>query len=122
MNLNSVVSGALVSINPWQVATIKRSTGSTTAASGHRTPSYSDPEDISIKIQSLTYSDIMQISGLNIQGERKAIYISGTLRGVSRAESKGGDIVTLEDDSTWLVAHVLENWPEWSRVVATRQI
>ena len=122
MNLNSVTSGALSFLSPWIIATIQRSSGSITAASGHRTPSYSTPEDISVKVQPLSAGEISQISGLNLQGEKKGIYISGVLQGASRAESKGGDLVTLQDASKWLVVHVLERWPEWSKVVGTRQI
>ncbi|WP_429322567.1 hypothetical protein [Paraburkholderia sp. GAS448] len=67
----------------------------------------------------------MQLDGLNLQGERRALYLDGNWQGVLRAEVKGGDLVTLPDSSLWLIAHVLENWrmtSGWCKVAVTRQM
>lgn len=125
MNLNNLVSGAISTINPWVTATLQRSTGSTKDSSYHRTPAYSTPEQIRAQVQSLSMGELSQIEGLNLQGEKRAIYIDGLWEGVSRAESKGGDLVTLSDASVWLVVHVLENWSlmsGWSKVAVVRQL
>lgn len=73
------------------------------------------------QIQSLTFRDIQQIDGLNLQGNRNGIYFYGRIDGLVRPDNKGGDLITFPDGTTWLVAMVLEDWPDWCKVAATRQ-
>jgi len=104
--------------------TIQASAGYTTDPDGSRVPAYADPVSIQAQVQALQYNDIQQIDGLNIQGERRAIYLNGDWNGVVRADQKGGDIITLPDGSVWIVAFVFENWSGtdgWVKVCATRQ-
>jgi len=73
------------------------------------------------QIQNLTYRDLQQLEGLNIQGVRHAVYINGRVDGIIRSQNKGGDLITFSDGTTWLIAHVLEYWPTWCKVAATLQ-
>lgn len=73
------------------------------------------------QIQNLTFRDLQQLEGLNVQGVRHAIYINGRVDGIIRSQNKGGDLVTFADGSIYLVAHVLEYWPTWCKVAATLQ-
>jgi len=73
------------------------------------------------QVQSLTYTDLTQIDGLNIQGVRRAIYINGEVDGLVRSENKGGDIITTPNGEVWLVVLVLEYWPDWTKCVVTLQ-
>ena len=73
------------------------------------------------QVQALTFRDIVQIEGLNLQGTRRAIYLSGRVDGLVRSLNKGGDLITLPDGSVWLVAMVLEQWPDWVKCAATLQ-
>lgn len=73
------------------------------------------------QIQSLTFRDLQQIDGLNLQGNRNGIYFYGQIDGIVRPDNKGGDLITFPDGSIWLVAIVLEDWPDWCKVAATRQ-
>jgi hypothetical protein len=73
------------------------------------------------QIQSLTFRDLQQIDGLNLQGNRNGIYFYGQIDGIVRPDNKGGDLITFPDGSIWLVAMVLEDWPDWCKVAATRQ-
>jgi len=75
-------------------------------------------------MQAMTYKDLIQTDGLNINGERHAMYISSDWRGVDRPSSRGGDVITLSDGSVWLVVQVLENWfgtDGWVKVCVTKQ-
>lgn len=125
MNLHNIASQYVCAVNPWITATILTSTGYTTNNDGTRVPSYGNPQNVMVQMQSLTYQDLMQLDGLNIQGERHAMYINGNWSGVVRSDNKGGDIIQLQNGTTWLVAQVLENWSEvdgWVKVCVTKQL
>ncbi len=124
MNLHQIVAGAVAAINPGVRVTIMRSTGYTTAADGTRVPGYAAPVATTAQMQSLTYSDIQMLDGLNIQGERRALYLNGNWEGLVRSDQKGGDLITFPDGSVWLVAMVLENWAfrdGWVKIAITLQ-
>lgn len=124
MNLHNIVAGAVSAINPAMNATIQRSTGYTTAADGTRAPTYASPERVKAQVQALQYNDLTQLAGLNIQGEKRAMYLNGNWEGVARPDGRGGDLITLPDGSVWLVVQVLENWASqdgWVKVAVTRQ-
>ena len=73
------------------------------------------------QIQSLTFRDLTQIDGLNLQGDRFGIYFYGEIDGIVRPDNKGGDLVTFPNGKIYLVAIVLEQWPDWCKVAATLQ-
>lgn len=73
------------------------------------------------QVQPLTYRDIEHLSGLNIQGYQRGIYINGTLDGLVRIDEKGGDLIQTPDGRWWLVTLVLEQWPDWVKVAVTLQ-
>lgn len=76
---------------------------------------------VTAQIQALSFRDIAQMDGMNIQGTRRAIYFYGRIEGLVRPESRGGDLVYFPDGTVWLVAIVLETWPDWCKVAATLQ-
>lgn len=76
---------------------------------------------VSSQIQSLTYSDLLKLDALNIQGQRRGVYVNGRFDGVVRPQLKGGDLATFPDGTQWLVAHVLEYWPDWCKLALTLQ-
>ena len=120
MNLHGIAGNAVSAVNPWKKATISRSNGYD-SVNFKQVPKYLQPEEVLVQSQSLTYNDLLQTDGLNVQGERKALYMSGNFNGVQRAEGKGGDILTI-DGIDWLVAMVLESWPDWCKLCVTRQM
>ena len=124
MNLNKLVGPIVAAINPWTTANYRQSNGSTTAADGARTPAYLDAVAVKVMKQALTWKDLQQLQGLNINGEKAAFYVDGDWQGVSRPRLRGGDLLTIEDGSVWLVVQVLENWFDkdgWAKVAATLQ-
>jgi hypothetical protein len=125
MNLHNIVSPYISAINPFITASIQKSTGYTTTSSGKRVPTYAAAESVQVQMQALQYNDLVQLDGLNIQGERHAMYINGNWSGVVRPDGTGGDLITLPNGTVWLVVLVLENWSDldgWVKVACTRQM
>ena len=77
------------------------------------------------QVQPITWRDYQQLDGLNLQGVRWKVYLSGEVDGLVRRESKGGDLVVLPAGArhagTWLVTQVLEQWPDWVCAAVTYQ-
>ena len=126
MNLHQIVAGSIGTINPFELLSVQVSTGSTTASDGKRTPAFADAVMVPGQVQALTYKDIRQIEGLNLNGTRRAIYLYGEIDGLVRPDRKGGDLITRQDGSVWLTALVLEQWndgptPSWVKIAATMQ-
>jgi hypothetical protein len=121
VNLHDIASGAIGSVNPTVLVTLQHSTGSTTDDDGKRTPTYDTTTGVRAQVQALTFTDLHQIDGLNLNGTRRAIYLYGAVAATVRASGQGGDLITLPDGSVWLVAYVLEQWPDWCKVVCTLQ-
>lgn len=124
MNLHGLVSGAIAAVNPFVPCTIQASTGYTTDAAGKRVPTYAAPFTIPGQVQALTFKDLTQLDGLNLNGTRRAIYFNGRVDAIVRVDNKGGDLITIADGvnaGVWLVALVLEQWPDWVKVAVTLQ-
>jgi hypothetical protein len=103
--------------------TVRHATGVTQNADFTRVPTYSTTSMLG-QVQALTSAELAQVDGLNIQGEKLAIYVNGNLEGVSRPDGAGGDLVTLPDGSVWLVTIMLENWNRmdgWTKAAIVRQ-
>jgi hypothetical protein len=124
MGIFDLAGPAIDMVNPDETVQIQRSTGFTIGAGRKQVPSYAAAISGPAQIQALDNSDLRQIEGLNIQGEIRAIYLRGSLAGVVRPDSKGGDLVLrgANFSEVWLVVKVLETWPEWTKAVITRQL
>ena len=124
MNLHSIVSGAIGTVNPFIEVTLTTSNGFTTGAGGKRTPLYNAPVVLSAQVQQLTNKDLRQLEGLNIQGSMNSIYLNGVVQGIVRVSQKGGDLITIatvNNAGVWLTTAVLEQWPDWVKVAVTLQ-
>ncbi len=80
---------------------------------------------LSAQVQPITWRDLQQLEGLNLSGTRRKIYLYGSVDSVNRVNRKGGDLVTIAnggvDDGVWMVAQVLEQFPDWVSCAATQQ-
>lgn len=124
MNLHGIAGPIIAAVNPTISADFQRSTGSTTLASGKQVPTYADAVCVPAQVQALTYRDLLQLEGLNIEGSRVAIYLYGEANNVVRVTQKGGDLITIRSGANrgvYLTAQVLEQWPDWCKVAATLQ-
>lgn len=125
MNLHGIVRGAITTVNPDVPVTVRRSNGFSIEPDGVQIPSYTDLA-ITVQVQALTYQDLKQLDGVNINGTRRAVYLNGAAMGVVRNLQVGGDLFifpsgTLPEGDMWLVAYVLEQWPDWCKVALTLQ-
>lgn len=121
MNLHELVRGAIGAINPERDVTICVSTGATEDASGRTVPSYAAPIPAKGQKQDLSGSDITRLQGQNIQGVVCKMYLTGNYEGLFRVLGKGGDLLTF-DGQTYLVAKVIERWPDWCCLALTMQL
>ena len=128
MNLHALASGAIGLVNPHVAVTIRVSTGYITSPDGTRVPTYTDLTGITAQIQNFTFGDLQQLDGLNLQGEKRKIYLNGRYDGVSRTRGTGGDLIIYPDGdtwpfgTTWLISQTLEQWPDWVCVAVTQQL
>lgn len=125
MNLRQIANNATRIINPNITATLKRSNGYTTDEAGKRTPTF---EVLSgeIQVQAMSTSDLQHADNLNIQGVLRSVFMNGNWAGVVRTDEKGGDVLRFPqypngEDCDWLVVHVIEAWPDWTRVIVCLQ-
>jgi len=126
MNLHGIVAPAIGAVNPFVAATYRRSIGYTIGGDGTQVPSYVDLP-VSLQVQALTFTDLKQLDGVNIQGVHRAVYLNGAAMGVVRNIEAGGDLIvfpggTLPEGNVWLVTHVLERWPDWSKAAIALQV
>lgn len=124
MNLHGIVRSAITTVNPDITVLVQVSDGYETLAGGRQEPAYQDAYAIPAQVQSLTFKDLAQLQGLNLNGTKRAIYLYGRFDGVVRSLMKGGDLITVTagvNKGVWLVVQVLEQWPDWCKVAVTLQ-
>lgn len=124
MNLHLTAGNALSFLSPWITGTIQKSTSYTTAADGTRTPA-GQSATVQLKVQALTGKELAMVDGLNIQGEKRGIYVQGNYGGMVRADGTGGELITLSDGTRWLNICTLENWfltSGWVKMAVVRQL
>lgn len=114
LNLHNIIRGAIDALNPVFTGVWRRSTGSTTAADGSRTPTYADAT-VTMRVQALSGKDLRHESFLNMQGVKRSVYLYGNVQGVVRPDVKGGDILQFPENRgganrDWLAVIVLETW------------
>lgn len=76
------------------------------------------------QVQPLSNRDLQQLDGLNLGGQKLAIYTNGAVNAVVRYLLKGGDLVTLPDGTTWLIVQQIEDFDRtagWSKAAMTLQ-
>ena len=127
MNLVGLTNGIIGMVNPLSVATIRRSNGYTIADDGSQVPAYRVFTNVPVEVQALSNDDLHQLEGMNIQGNKCAVYLTGDYGGIVRAQGAGGDIFIIAGQ-TWLASIVLENWGEpgapdgWVKLALTQQL
>lgn len=124
MNLHGIAGPIIAAVNPTITALFTGNPGWTIAEDGRRVPSYNDPVAVPAQVQALTWKDLQQLDGLNLQGTKVGIYLYGTASGAVRVNFKGGDLITITDGNwagVYLTHIVLEQWPDWCRVACTLQ-
>lgn len=130
MDLRGIANAASNAVNPNIIVSVLASTGSTiSSTTARQVPSYAAPVTGPAQLQALDGSELRQLDGMNLQGVLRSIYLRGLLAGVIRADSKGGDLVTIAAQlnvpsafvGTWLVVKVFESWPLWTKAALNYQ-
>jgi len=122
MNLHGLASGAINIVNPFVPVTIAQSAGWTMSPDGTQVPSYTLVPDVMVQLQPMSSEDLIQIEGLNLTGQKQAIYFTGNWNTIVRTIQIGGDMFLLPDGTWWLAAVNLENWPDWSKLAIVQQV
>lgn len=129
MDLRTIANVASNVVNPNIIVSVQTSAGATIGAAGRQQPQYNPAITGPAQIQALDNVDLKKIEGMNLSGSIRALYMRGSLAGVIRPDSKGGDLVTIAPApavpdlfvGVWLIAKVLESWPLWTKVVIVKQ-
>lgn len=121
MNLHNAVRNAISSVNPFVAATIYRSLPPTVTPSGHRAPAWSPAAPLTVQKQAISQKDLEHTDNLNIQGILTKIWMDGAVYGADRGNQGGGDLIVIGTD-IWLVAEVMEVWPDWCSVICVLQV
>ncbi len=125
MNLHGLVRNAIQTVNPDIEATLLRSTGSTTGASGKQVPSFT-ATTVRAQVQAASGKDIERANNLGYQGVFRTVFLYGDVAGIVRADQTGGDLLKFPPTPgaavrDWKVASVKETWPDWCCVVVCMQ-
>lgn len=122
MNLHNIAAGVISAVNPMTNAQWYKSTGNAVAADGTQTPSYAAAVTLIVQQQAMGQKDLQHMAMLNIQGIFTKFYLNGAAYSINRVTQQGGDKFVDTVGRTWLVAAVLELWPDWCAVAATLQV
>ena len=101
-------------------ATLQTNAGYTTADDGTRSPILTETT-ITLQFQGFSEHELRQVNEMNIGGILRKVYASNTLQSIDRKTGQGGDLLVIDSD-TWLVVHVMEQWPDWCAVVVQKQV
>ena len=121
MNLHQLVRGVVGAVNPDISVSVMPSTGSTEDDTGRSIPSYGTTIQTTGQKQPVTGRDIERFQQQNIQGVTCKMHLNGNYEGLFRVLGKGGDLLQFEG-RTYLVASVMERWPDWCCVALTMQL
>ena len=124
MNLHALVSPIIAAINPGVPAQYQASIGTRVSTDFTQVPAYAPAVTVTVQRQPISWKDLQQLSGINLNGERCVMYVTGSWQAVSRPNTKGGDLITLSDGSVWLTVQLMEDWAftsGWVKVACTLQ-
>lgn len=121
MNLHGLVRGVIGAVNPDIKVIVKQSAGATETAGGKLIPQYVTLPETTGQKQPITGKDIERFQQQNIQGVTCKMHINGNFEGLFRKLGKGGDLLQFGGD-TYLVASVMERWPDWCCLALTLQL
>lgn len=120
MNLHGIVSAAIGAVNPFIPVSIRQSTGAAEDNTGRSVPGYAPALPAMGQKQPVSGRDIERLQQQGIQGVTCKLYLNGNYEGMFRVLGKGGDLIDF-GGQTYLVAAVMERWPDWCSLALTMQ-
>lgn len=122
MNLHGIASAAIGAVNPFIPVSIRQSIGATEDDSGRTVPAYAAPVAAKGQKQPVSGREIERFQQQGIQGVTCKMYLNGNFEGMFRVLGKGGDLIDIPGEGqTYLVASVMERWPDWCCVALSMQ-
>lgn len=129
LNLHGIVRAAITSVNPDVLGQWLESSGSTVGADYRQTPAWDFHDGVRMQVQALHGKELQHPALISVQGVKRAVYMFGTVQGVSKPQAKGGDLLQFRmvDNGpylVWLVVAELEQWNpngSWSKVAVVLQ-
>lgn len=128
-NLHAIVRGAITAINPDVLGQWLESSGSTLGADYRPAPAWTYHDGVALQVQMLTGKELQHPALISVQGEKRSVYMFGTVQGVNKPQAKGGDLLQFRivDGGPllrWLVVTELEQWnpaSSWSKIAVVLQ-
>ena len=120
MNLHGLVVGLVGNVNANRTITLKRFDGMQQNQYFERSANYVESQ-ILAQVQALSSDQLHAVNNMNLQGEMRSVFTSEQLRGVSKPDQKGGDILNF-DGHDWLVVHVNETFPDHTNAIVQKQL
>ena len=120
MNIHSLAVGLVGLVNTNRNIVHKKYSGLVQNAHYERTPSYTETT-ILAQVQALSSEQLKTVNHLNLQGEMYSLITDVELRGVSRVDQQGGDMVFF-DNYNWLVVNVDETFTDHCMAIVQKQL
>jgi len=124
MNLHAIAAPFVAIVTGATSGLWQESMGYSTNAAGKREPVYTSHPDTDMRVQALSARELAHMDSLNIQGILRKVYLNGYVKGVDRAGTGGGDLLTF-NNAVWLVRAELEAWDSgsgWCCVAVSKQM
>lgn len=126
MNLHGTVRGAITTVNPDIPIVWLASTGNVVDAAGNQNPTYAAPITVAGQVQAIPDETLRHIDQLGLQGQYAVVYFYGAKNAIVRADQIGGDLLQFPRSrggciENWLITQVLEQWPDWCKVLVCLQ-
>lgn len=125
LNLRGIANAAIQGINPNISIVVSVPNGYTIdPATLFQVPAFTTVTAPG-NVQALDGDDLKQISGLNIQGSIRAVYLYGAVAGIIRPDAQPSAVLAFAHgglSGDWGVFKVLETWQDWCKVAVVYQV
>ena len=120
MNIHGLAVGLVGLVNANRDIIHKKYNGLTQNDHFEQTPNYTEVT-IQAQIQALSSDQLKAVNHLNLQGELYSVITAAQLRGVSRVDQQGGDLLFF-DGYNWLVVNVDETFTDHTLATVQKQL
>ena len=129
INLHGIVNPIIAMLHPNIPATLYRSTGQKNVR-GTVKPTYAEGELIQVQVQSEGPTTLAHVNKVGQEEVTRKMYLfsdhglTSRVAGIVRPETRGGDMLRLDDETWWLVLGPVEDFTRagWECVRATMQV
>ena len=120
MKIHTLANRLIVNVNPNIKATLKKFTGLVKNEFYEQTPTYIESEII-VQAQALSGDQLKMVDFNQFQSELMSVITSEELKGVSKPDQYGGDILSFNGHE-WLVIMINETYHDHTKAVVMKQV